>query len=179
MPHAPQFAGSLFVSTQRFPHCVVPPPHEESHLPFEQNSLGAHAVPHAPQFAGSKSVTVQTPLQSVAPGPHWLLPPVPVLVLVLELVLVPVPPEPPSPPDELPTDVADSLPPQPAHVAAAVKPTSAASVVNRPAEPLHLSNANLIAHLCEGALYTKALSPPGAISRHDRHFRARTIAGIG
>jgi len=81
LPHCPQFAGSLVVSTHASPHWLVPPP--QMHWPLEQSCPMPHAWPQAPQFCGSRSVLVHVAPQSVdpcvAPEPHGWLPPVLVL----------------------------------------------------------------------------------------------------
>ena len=74
VPQAPQFAGSVSVSTQLLPHCVEPPRHATAHCPIEQSSPAAHVVPQAPQFAGSFIVSMQAPLQTV---PEHVGPPPP------------------------------------------------------------------------------------------------------
>lgn len=67
MPHAPQFEGSICVSTHFPPQFTVPPRHCEAHVPLEQTSPLAHAFAHAPQFAGSICVSTHFPPQSVVP----------------------------------------------------------------------------------------------------------------
>ena len=64
-PHAPQLAGSSFVSTQSVPHVVVPPPHDRAHVPSEQTSPVAHAWLHEPQFVTSWDRLVHAPPHDV------------------------------------------------------------------------------------------------------------------
>jgi hypothetical protein len=68
VPHVPQFAASLFVSTQALLQFVSPVPQSFAQLPEEQTSPAAHALPHAPQFAGSDASSTHVPLHSVVPA---------------------------------------------------------------------------------------------------------------
>ena len=67
LPHAPQFAGLLLVSTHAPEHIVVPAPHETAHIPAEHTCPAAHAFPHAPQFARSVARSRHAPAQFVVP----------------------------------------------------------------------------------------------------------------
>ncbi len=71
MPHAPQFALSVCVSTHEKPpfvvHAVADGEHKEMQLPFEHTLVGSHALPHEPQFCGSVSVLVHAPLHETCP----------------------------------------------------------------------------------------------------------------
>src|SRR5687768_5339155 len=66
LPHAPQFAASFAVLTQKPLQRVPLQPPDPWHVPAEQNSPAAHALPHPPQFAGSTSISTQT-------APHFVL----------------------------------------------------------------------------------------------------------
>jgi hypothetical protein len=94
----PQWSGLFWVSTQRLPHWVVPPPQLRLQVPKEQTSGEVQALSQAPQLVGSQSVSTQTPLHRVAPG-QTSPPPVPLVEPPVPLVEV-VPALPPSP-DEL------------------------------------------------------------------------------
>jgi hypothetical protein len=67
IPQVPQLLGSTFVSTQTFPHCVLPPPQLVAHVPAEQSSPCLHAAAHAPQLSWSFFVSVHAPPQSSCP----------------------------------------------------------------------------------------------------------------
>jgi hypothetical protein len=91
VPHVPQLAGSSFVSTQTFPHWVVPEPQLVAQVPTEQTSLCAHAVPQTPQLSWSFFVSVHAPPQSSCPVVQTLasallpsVPPSSLTVLVVE-----------------------------------------------------------------------------------------------
>lgn len=88
LPHAPQFAGSTFVSTHALPHAVVPPEQLPPHTAFEHTCPAAHAMPQPPQFAGSTLVSThalphftvpppqtseQTPFEQTSPAGHATL----------------------------------------------------------------------------------------------------------
>jgi hypothetical protein len=60
----------MFVSMQKEPHCVVPPPQLSEHCPLEHTWPLVHAWPQEPQLAGSTLVATQTPLQAVCPTGH-------------------------------------------------------------------------------------------------------------
>jgi hypothetical protein len=64
VPHAPQLAASVWVSTHVVPHWVFGGLQGAVQTPEMQVSLAPHCVPHAPQFAGSMAVFVQAPLHS-------------------------------------------------------------------------------------------------------------------
>jgi hypothetical protein len=68
VPHAPQFAGSLRVSTQAPEQVLRPPVH--AHWPATQRLAPVQAVPQAPQFARSLRVSTQAPPQLVRPVAH-------------------------------------------------------------------------------------------------------------
>ena len=70
LPHIPQLAGSLLMSTQELPHFVVPPVHESPQVLAEQTSPEAHTVRQSPQWAGSFVVLTQALPQSVVPPEH-------------------------------------------------------------------------------------------------------------
>jgi len=53
LPQVPQCAGSTVVSTQLWPHRVVPVPQFATHAPIEQARPAAQTLPHLPQLAGS------------------------------------------------------------------------------------------------------------------------------
>jgi hypothetical protein len=65
LPHAPQFATLLIVSTQAPLHSVWPAGHV--HTPFAQVAPRPHVFPQEPQFAGSVFVFVQSPRHTVSP----------------------------------------------------------------------------------------------------------------
>ena len=74
MPHAPQFDGSVVVSTHAPPHDSRFP--GQPHTPLVQAAPGAQALPHAPQFCGSFLVFTHWPLaQIVWPGAQLHTPP--------------------------------------------------------------------------------------------------------
>jgi hypothetical protein len=69
VPHAPQFAPSLVVSTHAPEQSVRPVPQPlVEHAPDEQTSPVAHAFAQLPQFAGSLPVSTQAPPQSIVPA---------------------------------------------------------------------------------------------------------------
>jgi len=70
VPHVPQLAGSLEVSTQELPHFVVPPAQLSAHAPAEQTCPGVHAVPQTPQLSGSLVTSTQPPLHDVCVPVH-------------------------------------------------------------------------------------------------------------
>jgi hypothetical protein len=74
VPQPPQFAGSVWVLTQLWPHFVEPPPHESAQAPPEQTSPGAHVVPQAPQLTGSLWVAAHAPSQRSWPGGQTIPP---------------------------------------------------------------------------------------------------------
>jgi hypothetical protein len=53
IPHAPQFAASVDVSTHDVPHDTRPIAHAASHAPAEHASPASHTWPHEPQFFAS------------------------------------------------------------------------------------------------------------------------------
>jgi len=53
LPHAPQLAVSLVVSTQAAPQVVLSP-QAGAQAPFWQTRPAAQALPHPPQFWGSE-----------------------------------------------------------------------------------------------------------------------------
>jgi hypothetical protein len=67
-PHAPQFAESVAVSAQVFPHSVALFPHEQT--PEMHDVPAPHAWPHAPQLSESVDVSTQVLTQFERPGPH-------------------------------------------------------------------------------------------------------------
>jgi hypothetical protein len=70
LPHAPQLALSVLVSTHPPLQLVVPPEHAaEEHAPPWQVWVLVHIVPHAPQLLGSVAVLVHAPAV-----PHALFP---------------------------------------------------------------------------------------------------------
>jgi hypothetical protein len=75
VPHMPQFAGSLPVSTQLFEQ-FVSGPQSLAHWPALHTWDGPHAVPHAPQFCGSSERSTHAPLHASRPTSHthapWL-----------------------------------------------------------------------------------------------------------
>jgi hypothetical protein len=76
MPHAPQFAGSSFVSAQKeespFVHFMSGAAHVASHMPALHTSPAPHAVAHAPQFALSCMGSTQVMPHSICPvGQPW------------------------------------------------------------------------------------------------------------
>jgi hypothetical protein len=52
-PHAPQFAGSVDVSTHAPAHVTCPDGQLVPHTPLEQIAPGEHTLPHEPQWDGS------------------------------------------------------------------------------------------------------------------------------
>jgi hypothetical protein len=66
VPHAPQFTGSDWRSTQMPLHSVAAFD-GHPHAPFWQVCGMGQALPHAPQLASSVAVMAQYPLQSVPP----------------------------------------------------------------------------------------------------------------
>ena len=77
VPHAPQFAASVFRSTHAPVHAVAPVGH--AHAPSVQVCPRPQAVPQAPQFRASVLVSAQTPLQSASPELQEQMPAVHVL----------------------------------------------------------------------------------------------------
>lgn len=73
VPHAPQFCGSCFRSTQAAfaPHAVRPG--RQAHLLVRHAWAAPHVVPHMPQLSGSSTVSVQTLLLPPPTG-HMVLP---------------------------------------------------------------------------------------------------------
>lgn len=67
VPQPPQLAGSTLVSTQLWPHKVVPVPQVVMHPPIEHTWPVEHALPHLPQLAGSLESVEQT-----APHRLWV-----------------------------------------------------------------------------------------------------------
>ena len=80
MPQAPQFWGSVAVSTQAPPHSIRGSTHAKSQLPAAQTGvawLGAmHTVSHAPQWAVLLNKSTHEPSQLVVP-PEQVRPHVP------------------------------------------------------------------------------------------------------
>jgi hypothetical protein len=76
VPHAPQLAGSVSVSTHMLAQSVSPVAHIAAQLPAVQTSPDAQAVPHVPQFPGSVSVSTHAPPHEVSPVGQPQLPPV-------------------------------------------------------------------------------------------------------
>ena len=67
MPHAPQFCGSLPVSTHAPLHAVAPA--WQLHFPAAQAWRAAQTVAHEPQWFGSLVASMHAPLQaSSVPG---------------------------------------------------------------------------------------------------------------
>jgi hypothetical protein len=56
VPHAPQFAVSVFEFTHAPWQFTVPAGQFDVHFPLEQTWFARHDVPHAPQLLGSVSV---------------------------------------------------------------------------------------------------------------------------
>lgn len=75
IPHAPQFLGSVWVSTHAEEQFFWFAPHAAVQTPLLQTWLAPHAVPHAPQFLGSFNVAEQVPPQfsSVKGQVQWPL----------------------------------------------------------------------------------------------------------
>ena len=68
LPHAPQFAGSLFSSTHAPEHAVRPVPHPAEQTPLRQSGVAPEqTVPHAPQFAGSDDTSTHAPPHARVP----------------------------------------------------------------------------------------------------------------
>jgi hypothetical protein len=74
-PHAPQLAGSVWVSTHAELQLVSVPGQAAVQSPLLHTWLAPHAMPHAPQFLGSFNVAAQVPPQftSVKGQVHWPL----------------------------------------------------------------------------------------------------------
>jgi hypothetical protein len=77
MPHAPQFAGSSFVSAQNdespFVHIVSGAAHVVTHMLALHASPAAHVVPHAPQFLLSRLTSMHVEPHIICPfgQPTW------------------------------------------------------------------------------------------------------------
>jgi hypothetical protein len=69
-PQPPQLRGSLLVTTQLLPHCVVPELGAHRHAPPTHWLPAPHTLPQAPQLLGSNCVKVQVPLQVTCWGRH-------------------------------------------------------------------------------------------------------------
>jgi hypothetical protein len=65
LPHPPQFAASLAVSTQVDPQIVCPA--GQAHVPLH-TCPPVHALPQPPQLAGSAAVSTHVPPHSVCPA---------------------------------------------------------------------------------------------------------------
>jgi hypothetical protein len=66
LPHAPQFAGSLFTFVHTLLHLICMPGQPGAmQLPPWQTCPAAQALPQAPQFAGLLFTFVHTPLQRI------------------------------------------------------------------------------------------------------------------
>jgi hypothetical protein len=78
LPHDPQFAPSVLVSTQRPPQSISPVPH--AHEPLRQIRPPMHALPHDPQLLASLLVSTQLVMPPAvqfirgAAHPAWQLP---------------------------------------------------------------------------------------------------------
>jgi len=74
LPHEPQFAAAVCVSTHWVPHFAKPAEQVKSHFPPLQLGtpfVGApHTVPHEPQFALSLWTLTHEPPQFVVPVGH-------------------------------------------------------------------------------------------------------------
>jgi len=60
LPHAPQLAVSLAVSTQAAPQVVLVA-QSSAHTPLSQTCPEPQTLPHAPQFFGSELLSTQAP----------------------------------------------------------------------------------------------------------------------
>jgi hypothetical protein len=67
-PQAPQFWGSVVVSTHALPHASVIAEHDGAHALEAQTSPVAHVMPHAPQLPGSVVRSTQRPPQFFCPA---------------------------------------------------------------------------------------------------------------
>jgi hypothetical protein len=67
-PHAPQFAGSVVVSTHEAPHNVCVP--GQRHALAVHVSAAGHATLHAPQFALSVVMSTHAPPHCINGGEH-------------------------------------------------------------------------------------------------------------
>jgi len=56
----------MFVSTQDWPHCNVPPPQLVVHAPSKQTVLWIQTFPHEPQLSGSLQTATHVPAQSTS-----------------------------------------------------------------------------------------------------------------
>lgn len=66
--HAPQFSGSLLLSTQTPPQTICPLGHWQ--IPETHERPPVQTVPHVPQFASSVAVLTQSNPHAVVPGRH-------------------------------------------------------------------------------------------------------------
>src|SRR5690349_16142762 len=73
LSQAPQWLGSICVSTQAPSHSVRPP-QSSVQAPIEQTWLGVQALPQPPQSCGSVCVSTQAPSHSSWPLGHTQLP---------------------------------------------------------------------------------------------------------
>jgi hypothetical protein len=73
VPQAPQFIGSLVVSTHAVPHILSPCPHVVWQMPFAQASPASHACPQPPQLVGLDERSVHVPLHAVCPAGHVMV----------------------------------------------------------------------------------------------------------
>ena len=67
VPQPPQFAGSVWLSTQALPHSVVPAVQVVVQTPAEHPWPPRQAVPQAPQLAESVCVLTHSPAHNVVP----------------------------------------------------------------------------------------------------------------
>jgi hypothetical protein len=72
--HLPQFATSVWRSTQPPPQSIVGALQARAQRPALQTRPMPHAVPHAPQFFGSEDVSTHAPAQSVPVAQAHALP---------------------------------------------------------------------------------------------------------
>jgi hypothetical protein len=64
LPHAPQLATSLWVSTQLAPHSTSGDVHPAAQFPVSHTWFAPQTLPQVPQFAGSCESRTQLPPQS-------------------------------------------------------------------------------------------------------------------
>jgi hypothetical protein len=70
VPHAPQFCGSVEVSTHRPLQLVSPVGHVAPQTLLPHTWPGAQVMPHAPQLCGSRTVSTHVPEQTSWPAGH-------------------------------------------------------------------------------------------------------------
>jgi hypothetical protein len=64
VPHAPQLAASVCVSTQAAPHAVRPVPHSSTHAPERHACIDPHARAQAPQLRASVCTLTSQPFDT-------------------------------------------------------------------------------------------------------------------